>query len=218
MKKFLPVLLVFVFFALKSPTLAQIPKADPAALVGASGATGLNSDKVTTPLISPGLIATASPGSPSLNKEILTKLFTSLSVRFGAAVNRLDRIGKRIGTRLSKLKASGVDTTVLDAKLKAAQDKNLEAKKSLDLIAVSYQNLIASPAGGVSDFSEIKQSLGLVKDELNGVLEAYKLIVGELKSTIAPTKPVVNSLVSPSPLTTQPPVAGASGALGTTGR
>lgn len=140
-------------------------------------------------------------------KELIAKFFNLMLKRFEAAIARLDRLIERIDSRLEKIKATGQDVTALEAQLGAAKDKLNQAKSDLKSLKTGGINFTSS-ADPKTAFAEVKQKVGLLRDEIKGVHQALVQIITKIKGLRVGTnkeaspsgdiKPTLTPAASPS--------------------
>jgi chromosome segregation ATPase len=110
--------------------------------------------------------------------ERVRKEFEMMTKRFNAAIERLDRLGDRIDSRIAKIKAAGKDTTdaeksVSDARAKIEQAK-LDIAKLPGLInqVLTTSSSTASTTPPTGQFKEVRNLADTIRQELK---DAHKL-------------------------------------------
>lgn len=110
--------------------------------------------------------------------ERIKSVFTKILKRYDAALARLDKIADRIATRIDKLKAKGVDTSAVQAKLTEAEGLGTAAAQAI--------------ADAQAQVSAINENSTTVKDAVHAagaaIRSAKKALFDYHKGLVAATR------------------------------
>lgn len=110
-------------------------------------------------------------------REAVMRGLNNIRIHLYAYLDRLDKIAGKIETRIAKLKAMGVDTSIAERKLVESRLLREAAKTAVDKAAADI--------GGASSIADIKSSLQIMNGSIrlakNALFAYHKGLVGAIR-------------------------------------
>lgn len=120
-------------------------------------------------------------------QERVKNLFSNITRRLQAAVERLKKLGERINTRLTKLSQSGQDVSNYQQQLTGALSLLSQVEQKITGLNSTLESTLATQdPKGIYDGS-LKLELESVKNDLKTVHQTFVQIITQIKGLRAPS-------------------------------
>lgn len=126
-----------------------------------------------------GKVASEAAGLRQKTVSAIKVVFENILSRFDAALLRLDNIASRIASRLDKLSAVGVNTSVAQTALINAESLGANAKKSIDK---AKSDVAAIDASSTTVRDAVHKAVASVKDAKTALQAYHKSLVSAFKN------------------------------------
>lgn len=138
-------------------------------------------------------------------EERVRNLFSLLTRRFQAAVERLKKLGERINNRLTKLSESGNDVSSYQQQLSSASTLLSQVEQKISGLNSILESALANSDPKSAFDTSLKAEIDSIKEDLKSVHQTYVQIITQIKGLRAPIKTTPPVTAVPTTVITQTP-------------